>query len=129
MTVGERFRVLFEKSGLTKEEVARRTGLTGDQVWNRLQRGIGIQADEVPLLARALGKSVMAFYEDAPAARATGQPDLGGRFAAHLDADPLSAAEEAAVEEVTTATKAAIAGYRRSLLRLVQRDEEEQGSA
>lgn len=127
MTVGERFRVLFERSGLTKEEVARRSGLTGDQVWNRLQRGIGIQADEVPLLARALGVPVMAFYEDAPARRSTTSPALprlGDEVLAILEADPLHAAEETVVVNIGEAARTVLVRHSRSLLHLiVERDD------
>lgn len=106
MSVREQFARLAAASGLSDVELARRTGKNSTWIFNRRTGRAGITADDVPILARALGLPIMAFYADAPTPSSS---------EVRMENEHLSAAEEAILAEIGLAARDAMVRHRRSL--------------
>ncbi len=76
--VRDRLRELLRQRGWTQSELARRLGKHRVWVHYRIKGATEIKADEIPLLAEALGVPAHAFFEQAPL-------DRPGPFPAHDD--------------------------------------------
>ncbi len=81
--VRDRLRELLRQRGWTQSELARRLGKHRVWVHYRIKGATGIKADEIPLLAAALGVPAHAFFERAPSEQS----------APTLAEDPLDEAE------------------------------------
>ncbi|MSQ23485.1 MAG: XRE family transcriptional regulator [Chloroflexi bacterium] len=78
--VRERLKELVERSGLKQAEIARRIGVDRNWVNQRITGAVKvIPADDLPLLALAIGCHPCDFFEDRPQARETSIADVVAR--------------------------------------------------
>lgn len=84
MKVRERLATLISQSGMKQAELARRIGKAETWISNRLTGYSSIKADEIPLLAKALGVSPCDFFETAETGQLKSELGQLARRAAEL---------------------------------------------
>ena len=102
MGASEQLARLIRQGGMSQVELARRLGVTRNWVSNRVTGEVKIRADEIPLLAEALGVSPADFFADAwPPASAHGESatPYADAFISEMSRD-LPDAEQQYVQEL-----------------------------
>lgn len=114
MEVRVRLRQLIRASGISQKVIAARCGQSEAWLSKRLsdRRLAEIKADELPLLARALGVPISAFFEDAPGAAEGQDAVINAVFAQAGEEPALTAEEEAIVNDARAAIVHALIRHR-----------------